>query len=243
LEQWLHRKAYESWRTRALEWHTTKTIQQILEDYQRSSGSRSLDDWENARLYLAMGVLDGEFDLVRSLTPESYGRLEGENGQMWLTEVKKLKAYLTWLGRNGGWEDDHKYQDYLVACQQNADAVANPGRKAPQSAFEPFQTHIDSGFLDAKGKLDLNKPKTASWIYAKTARIGALAEAINYMTAFYENITHAVLAPDESNTRFIIEALGLRGGHEKKDAMVNCFEMAVAIYFLDPALAAKTMAQ
>jgi hypothetical protein len=63
------------------------------------------------------------------------------------------------------------------------------------------------------------------------------------MSKFYGNITRAILGVDEKSTHSVVEALGLRPRFERYEAIVNCFEMAVAIYFLDPDAARKVLTE
>jgi hypothetical protein len=56
------------------------------------------------------------------------------------------------------------------------------------------------------------------------------------MEKYYENIVSAAIASDRAATDRVLEALGLLPGFEQYAAIVNCFEMAVAISFLDPDL-------
>ena len=85
------------------------------------------------------------------------------------------------------------------------------------------------------------------WLDAKASvsRAGVRSSQVarQFMTDFYENISQAVMGVDAESTNKVLEALGLRPGFEHNDAMVNCFEMAVAISFLDDTLAAQAMAR
>lgn len=245
-EEWLGSKASAISKTRALEWHAKRTVEEIQHQYRRTHPGEQEENWGNAEVYLAAEVLDGKLDLVRSLTPKSYWRLEGAQGQRWIREVKELKAYLRWKERGGGWGSGPKDSDYLEACSELRDAVSNSTRKAPQLAFEPFQVYIDKEFLDAAGALDAGKDRVKTAITAKAEVSGVdwtinRAVATKYMQDFYQNMRKAVLGGEASATRRVIEALGLCNGFEQNQAMVNCFEMAVAIYFLDPKLAQEAM--
>ena len=128
-----------------------------------------------------------------------------------------------------------------------------PQRKAPQSAFEPIQRYLQEEFLATDNRLDCTKDRTKLWIDVKSQQLletqGAPERALartaaeDQMRKFYENITRAVLAVDEKSTRLVLKALGLCPGFEHYEAIVNCLEMAVAIYFLDPETAKKALSE
>lgn len=253
LRDWLVLKASEFSKNRAFDEIVRGHPESMSDD---QAHQQAQYDWSQAELYLASYVIDGQFDLVRSLTPESYGRIEGEDGTMWLQRVKQLKAYMNWKSRGEGWDQEAARDDYAKASQEIADQVFRPERKAPQSSFLPIQEYIEKHFLvknalSKDGVLDPTKERTKLWIEVKARRLGETsgvadpAAAEDFMRKYYENIITAVLGCGEKNeksTRCVIEALGLCPAFTHYEAMVNCFEMALAIYFLDPQNARKAMA-
>ncbi|MGZ4841118.1 MAG: hypothetical protein ACXV5J_05185 [Candidatus Angelobacter sp.] len=262
LHDWLVLKASEFSKNRALAWSKSLSVDEIVRRHRESMSEDQAHqqanyDWSQAELYLASYVIDGQFDLVRSLTPESYRRLEGEDGTMWLQRVKQLKAYMNWKSRGEGWGEEAARADYAKASREIVDQVFRPERKAPQSAFLPIQEYIEKHFLakDAFSKdatLDPAKERTKLWLEVKARRLSETrgvddpAAAEDFMRKYYENIITAVLGGGEKNeksTRSVIEALGLCSAFSHYDAMVNCFEMALAIYFLDPQKAQKAMVE
>jgi hypothetical protein len=251
LEVWLKNRAFDVSKSRALEWNANQSVDEILERYREKNPGQDEHNWVNAEIHLAAAVLDGTIDLVHGMTQKSYGRLEGRTkegltGRRWLREVKDLKAYFHWKKRGGGWGAQAADEDYITACEELRNAVKNKDRKASQSAFEPFQQYIAKHFLDENGQLDKYKKRVGEGLDAK-AEVIALPwhskrqAAEEFMRGFYEHITKAVLAPDEDETQEVIQALGLRAGFRHNQEMVNCFEMALGIYFLNAELAAKTM--
>jgi hypothetical protein len=247
IEEWLNRKAYRISRIRAIEWQLqlpTEAVFKLYIEQNPEEAHRSDADWAQAELYLAADVIDGRMDLASSIGPDSYWRIEGRDGRRWLRAVKELKAYLRWQDRGGGWGHDPKTDDYLMACREIREAVLNRGRKAPQSAFEPIQKYIDREFLDGERKLSLKKDRAKRWLHAKAEVVPggwSRSAAERFMKGFYENISPAVMGADAKAATRVLEALGLRRGFENNEEMVNCFEIAVTICFLDATLAASAM--
>lgn len=247
LEEWLRRKAHTVSRVRALEWQAQLPAEKVFQIYierNPEDAHRSGEDWAEAELYLAADVIDGKMDLASSIGPDSYWRIEGLDGRRWARAVKQLKAYLRWRDRGGGWGLDPKTDDYLTACYEIRAAVTDRGRKAPQSAFEPIQRYIEREFLNGDRKLDVGKNKTQRWLRAKAEVVQsahARTVAEKFMRSFYENISSAVLGADGNATTRVVEGLGLCRGFEYNEEMVNCFEIAVAICYLDAMLAANAM--
>jgi hypothetical protein len=257
MDTWIRTKAHELSKDRALEWYIAMPFDEIVQRFRDNLSHEERDrqsqfDWAQAELYLAIEVLTGNFDLTLSFTQTSYWRLTGTEGQMWLRRAKNLMAYQNWKARGGGWGAEAAERDYLNVCDEFNNMLLNPHRKAPQSAFEQIRRFLESEFLDDAGKLDLtNENKKAQvWLQTKANRLletgyvdhieQARIEARNQMVRFYENITRAVMGADPTSSCLVLEALGLVPKHEMYEAIVNCFEMILAIYFLD-AHVAKTI--
>jgi hypothetical protein len=252
LQDWVAAKASEISKNRAIRWFNLQppevAVRSQRESISAEEGRRhEQEDWEQAELSLASEVLDGKFDLVRSLTPESYSRLEGGNGTMWLEKVKQFRAYLNWKARGEGWGEAAATADYLKACGAIMDDLLNAGRKAAQAEFLPFQGYIEKHFLTPDGTLDLKKNRTQIWIAAKAEVLekstqgqsvhDCLTQAQQQMKKYYENIARAVMGAGEKSersARLVAEALGLLPEFSYCSSMVNCFEMALPVYFLDP---------
>ena len=260
LAEWVDLKSNEIHRNKAIEWYQKMSVKEIVERYENEitgrAGQMAYENLLQAELYLASNVIEGKFHLVNDLTPDSYWRLEGkEEGRRWLSELKNLKAYFYWKNRGGGWGLSDKQNDYLKACDEILGLLLDRGRKAGPILFEPVRRYIERHYLNAEKKLTVegnNGSKRASkWIKVKAERLTEVRVshdskyckrmAKNFMVKFYENITRAVLGSDEPSTRQVLEALGLFEGFEDYQFMVNCFEMAIAIYFLDADLTRKLL--
>jgi hypothetical protein len=260
LEKWLFFKAAEILDSRAQQDHSRLSKEEIVGRYLARLTPEEVhyqteQNWKQAELYLANDVLDGKFDLVRSLTPNSYHRIEGPAGRRWLREAKTLKAYLIWEAGREAPNSEGAAGDYLKACRQILDHLLSPQKKLPQDAFEPVQKYVENSFLKNR-KLDSASEKTKLWIAVKSQRLQDLqivrepekskAEAERHMKKFYEHIGPAVLRDDaksKESVRSVLQSLGLYRQFEHYEAMVNCFEMAIAIYFLHPEKIAEVLAE
>jgi hypothetical protein len=151
---------------------------------------------------------------------------------MWLQEVKKLKAYFRWQARGGGWGQYEADFDYLQVCQELNGLLWNPQRKLGRAAFEPVEEHLRQHFLDKEGKLDAEKDRAKLWTQVKGERQGR-ASAQAFMKLYYDNIVRAVLYRDQGATTAVVQALGAGETASNFEPIVNCFEMIVAIDFLD----------
>ncbi|MBZ5520685.1 MAG: hypothetical protein LAP21_00365 [Acidobacteriia bacterium] len=258
LQDWVAGKASEISKSRAIGWFKLQPPEVVVRSHRDSISpeegrQNEQEDWAQAELSLASEVLDGKFDLVRSLTPESYPRLEGSNGTIWLEKVKKLKAFLNWKARGEGWGAEAATADYFKACDEMMVRLLDAGGKAAQSEFRAFQTYVEKHFLAADGTLDLSKERTRTWIAAKAKALQESPlgqglreslEAQRQMKKYYENITRAVMGAgqrSDKSARLVVEALGLVPDFSHCAAMVNCFEMALPIYFLDPGKITRAM--
>jgi len=263
LEFWLRQKSDQLNKERALAWYLPVSMNEVVRAFEDNLSAEAAErirdsNWGQAELYLAADILAGGPDLARSLSPESFWRLEGSNGQIWLQDIKTLRAYLNWKDRGGGWGEEEAKRDYLRVCQDLIDnpdrpSLINPYRKAPQAAFDPVQKYIQAGILDQAGSVEFGKDKARRWVQVKAQRLmdTGYAEHIGQgeqaakkqMKMFYENITRAVLGLDEESTLSVLAGLGLHPMHQVNDVIVNCFEMAVAVYFLEASITKRLLGE
>ncbi|GAB6041061.1 hypothetical protein [Endothiovibrio diazotrophicus] len=251
LQKWVEIKSFDIRERHAIEWHESKPISEIIKSYNEQltpdqERQEADSNWLHAELYAAVEIIDGRFHLVNSITSDSYWRLEGKNGGRWLSDVKRLKAYFHWKRRGELWSEETR-NDYLSACQELYSMLTDEHRKSPQFAFFSIQEYIDKNFppLESNSSQDEKEIKSRRnlWSETKTNRlmeIGASNDisksrkiADRQIAKFYDNIIPAVVEQNGDSTREVLEALGMRKGFEHNQEIVNCFEMAVAIYFLD----------
>jgi hypothetical protein len=235
LQEKLDWQAYEFARRRALQWRVGLSEEQIFESYKESLSpdrlrKESQETWFLAEIHFACAVLDGSVDL-RQIAGDSYWRLEGDSGQMWLQKVKEWKAYFRWQARRGGWGRSEADLDYIQACEDVSGLLWNPQKKLGRVAFEPIEEHLRQQFLNKERKLDAEKNKVKLWTQVKGERQGR-ESAQTFMKLYYDNIVRAVVDGDAAATTAVLQALGMCKTPPNYESMVNCFEMIVAIDFL-----------
>jgi hypothetical protein len=209
----------------------------------RSSYAEITEDWLGAALIFALKVLEGEIHLTRRLQPASYWRLE----DIWLSEVKRTKAFLNWernliqkLPESRQWSPDDYY---FEACRRLRKRLADEEHKARAADFALVREYIRDRYLDNDGNFSPGTDKSEKLLRAKAQQIfevtggqGAGADwhhACTYSRMFYENIITAVEAKDEESTLVVLKAFQYSKAPEHRYLIINCFEAAVALYFLD----------
>jgi hypothetical protein len=242
LNRWLSFKANEFALRRALQWYGNLSMEVLLNRYQKTLPSHraweeSQNDWYMAELYFVREVLKNGIDL-RQITTDVYWCLEGKYGRQWLQEVKKLDAYFRWQENGGGWSQLEADSNYFDACNDLQKALKDPQRKLGPAAFEPVEQHLLQYFLNAKRRLDSEKERVKLWIEVKGERQSA-ASAQAFMKLYYDNIIPAVVGGDPDATAAVVKALGICGTQPNYETMINCFEMIVAVNFLNVELLPK----
>lgn len=239
VEKWLGDKAYELSRIRKVNYLLREV--DALQKRMPSTPEEMEQDWRNAQVEFASQVLDGKINFVKQIASNSYRRLE----EVWLQEVKQLRAFIIWEGRGCPWSDDGGVADYFRACEQMRDLLVDPGIKGRlPDDFAEAKSYLELNYLDKGGRLDPEKPGTQSLLKSKAAqalrrcgppdRALSLRAAEVYARQFYEHITPAVTAKDREATLLVLKAFQLSEASPTPCAIANCFEAALAIYFLDP---------
>lgn len=208
-----------------------------------SSYEERTEDWLSATLIFALKVLEGEIHLTRSLQPASYWRLEN----IWLSEVKRTKAFLNWergliqrMPESRNWSPDDYY---FEACRRLRKRLADEEHKARAADFALVREYMRNRYLDDKGNFSSGRDESEKLLRAKAQQIfevtggqGADADwhhACTYSRMFYENIILAVEAKDQESTLVVLKAFQYSKAPENRYLIINCFEAAVALYFLD----------
>jgi len=116
--------------------------------------------------------------------------------------------------------------------------LVNRSIKAAKSDFEEPMAYIETHFL-TDGAIDRHDERVRRLIASKASRVSGhktdldlapnLAVAEMYVKTFYENIIPAVLRDDPERVLMVLKAFQYGNG-----ILINCFEVALAIYFLDP---------
>ncbi len=195
------------------------------------------EDWYSACTYFSSKILEGKLDLACQVTSELYDYLE----EVWLEDVKRLKAYRVWWDNGGGWisEESIRVNYYLQACQQIADSLFDPYIKAPLIQFEDIKDYLKAHYLTDAGKLD--RGKSHNLIKKKAHRLweknGGSDEWENWLCAeqyvenFYGNIMSAIIDDDLESLDKVKKAIQSSINSDHK-YIINCFEVALVIYFL-----------
>ena len=203
-----------------------------------SPQDEKLRDWHNAEVSLAAEIIDEEINFAYDIDQESYKHLEN----IWLKDVKEYKAYFVWKERCGkGIERNEKDYYYYNACKAIREKLVDVDIKVPLSYFYEVKDYLETRYL-INEKID---PKKAEELIRKKAdRIwqttnGRFDNEINwhlaeaYVRMLYENIIPAVIEKDECKTLMVLRAFQYSKASENRYLIINCFETAIAICFLD----------
>ena len=203
-----------------------------------SSPEEQQADARKARVFLASEVLEGRINFASRISPNSYWRLEEE----WLKEVKCLRAYFRWQRRIGGVDPVCEKEDYYEACEYFRQKLVTDQIKASLAEFEKPRQYIEDRYL-TDGKLDRRKPGANLLVARKARRIWETTgetdvtrnwlDAEVYVRMFYESIVPAVMDDDLESVLTVLKAFQYSRAPENSFRVINCFETALAIYFLN----------
>jgi hypothetical protein len=219
----------------------------------RSTPEERAQDWHDTEILFASKVLEGGFHLTRQLSPDSYHRLESQ----WFDEVKRAKAYFIWENRQDKLVPPSRHaQDYLEAGRQLRSQLGREDLKASGVELVEVQEYLTHRYLTSGGTLDLEKPGATELVGRKAHQLWQTTRepdstknwtnASTYCRMFYENILPAVLAEDPESKRghtlLALRAFQLSEAPVDRHQIINCFEVALAVYFLDAGIVKKLWA-
>lgn len=203
-------------------------------------GSNNIDvdsDWHIAEVFFASEILEGKINFAGRISSKSYWRLEN----IWVKEVKEMMAYFDWVKTRDSEQDKH----FFEACDHVRKALLiNSKIKARLSEFDEAKSYIKQHYLDEKGKLLPRQEgsevyqlieRKAYRIYETTGSKNELnnwVQAETYTKMFYENIIPAVVEKDSESVLQVLKAF--QYSKTQRFFIINCFETALAIYFLNP---------
>lgn len=203
-------------------------------------------DWELASVFLASEVLDGKINFASRMSPSSYYRLE----HVWVKEVKRLRAYFRWERKGKIFGDD--FRDYIEECKTLREGVVDGGMKAALTEFAAVKGYLEGRYL-SNGVVDANKPHAHDLIARKAERIARETGSDNpvtnwinaeaYVRMFYEHIIPAVLRIDTEHVVTVLKAFQYSKAAENGYHVINAFETAIAIYFLNKDIIAQLWAE
>jgi hypothetical protein len=190
-------------------------------------------------VYFANHIAGPErFNFAFHITEGSYWRLERE----WLKSVKELRAYHTSQSRYASVDPAG---DYLEACLHFDYLLLARESKAIASSFKTVKRYLAARYL-VDGKIKVGTKLDAGLLVSvKADRLWKMTgrtdtdhnwgEAELYVKKFYENIIPAV---EEENglphVKEVLDAFRFSTDCNHCYHLINCFEMAIAINFLDP---------
>lgn len=203
--------------------------------YYKSTPAEMARDWRNAKVNLVYWLLTGKINFARQIMPESYCYVE----EIWLEELRRVTAYFHWIA-----EGKHLWNheaDYCYARVYIREKLADPHIKASLQDFEAVKGYLEARYL-TDGEIDTTKEATIDLIGHKAHRLWKKTgehncdknwiQAEAYVKKYYEHIMAAVTENDTSSIEAVLEAFQL-GTEPERDAVINCFEVLVAAYFID----------
>ncbi len=240
----------------------------LLREIIVSSKDEELLDNYTAKVFLASEILDGTINFVHRIPSECYNQFLQFLEERWIKEVKKLKAYYSCKKLGNGDETIIK-ENYYEACEQIRQALIgtlNPNVKVGSEDFIEIKNYLEKHYL-TNGKIDSQDHKKgkklivtkAEYISKNTYHLRKHNESIasfnyrnwrwaeTFVKNFYENIIGAVEDNDVDKVARVLSAFqiqevvpeGFKISLENHDLITNCFEAAIAIYFLSPTLLNK----
>jgi hypothetical protein len=231
LNRWVRNLAFEGAKRRVVCRLQAMAPEELLKKMP-STKEEEEQDWRAAGIQLAYEVIEGRIALNR-IRPESYWRIM----QVWLEDVKRVKAFYVWIDRGAAMETPRRTREnYSEACRLIGARLLG-GTKLDPREFTAVSDYLEARYL-SNGKVDLEK--CTPLIGAKAHRLWETTgetdcdknwqRATNYVCEFYGHIIPAIVAGDpDAHARVAGEMLEAVEG---PDQMVNVFEMAIAVSFL-----------
>ncbi len=205
----------------------------LIFQYFPSTPEEQETDWKDACSYLSLDILEGKLDFFSGIQPGLYEALE----YAWLEDIKRYKAYFEWKEHGQNQNSDEFY--YFQACGRINDRFLDVYSKLPARCFKNIKAYLaDRYFTD--GSIDLGKvrgliERKAYHLWDKNQdsdphKNWLLAE--QYVREFYGNIMGAIQEQDARNIDSILKFFQENKSSESFYNLINCFEAAIAIYFV-----------
>ena len=224
--------------------------QQKLDHLKTSSSSpeEMLQDWVEGAAFVSLRIIENDGIRITDLNPESFRYLE----ESWLKDVKQLKAYYLWKTDR----IDDQEQNYAKASQTIRDLLVN-GSQSPVKEFQKIKDYLETRYLEPKTRrLDDSKSWINMMIARKAERIWQMALASRdpvdsnanwfrarlYVSLYYENIIGAVVDSDKEKTLNILRAFQFSKSPRNRYLIINAFEAAIAIAFLNKDIVREVLA-
>lgn len=205
----------------ALDYLIPSTSDEMAEDMIEASSHTSL--------YVLKRIIPFE-----NLASESYMHLE----KTWLRREKAILAYFYWCA--------DPYKGAVIDFNNSASEIRSwllERKRVNLDYFGEVENYLMDSYLVKADLLDETKEATQRLIEGKARRIWKMTGEQNekrnwfrarlYVKLFYENIIGAVRDSDVKKTAKILEAFEFSKSAENKLIIINAFETALAIEFLD----------
>src|SRR5664279_3426397 len=238
----------ESWRNRHADYIG---LLRFVEQRRESSPEEMEWDWYQAQVILVSDILDGFPNFAGRIAAESYWRLD----QVWLKEVKRIRAYFIWEGE-GRKVFDPEEKNYDRACEHIRDMLVNKEIKAQAIEFGVAKAYLEGRYLTggrvvhegtsekcASAKVliatkaerirERRKWTESGYIESSQNDLTNWLRAETYVKLFYENIIPAVVEKDRMSVLRVLKAFQYSKAPENCWWVINGFETALVIYFLD----------
>ena len=174
-------------------------------------------------------LLSSSLDFANKVPSGSYRYLE----EVWLRDVIRMKAYFRYIDKASATvqTDDEARDDYFRACNYYRYLLIY-GQKSLAVEFVPANIYLRERFFDDAGeRLDDNK--VSALIDNKATQDHIAKEAVTeFVYKFYGNLIPAITTGDKRARDAVQEAIVLSEGPNSRSSIMNCFEAAIAIYFL-----------
>ena len=200
-------------------------------------------DWYWATVCFASEVLDGRIGFAHRVGEDLYPTLE----EVWLADVKQWNAYHVWASEGRHWQPDGGKWYYYKAAHRLHMAALTDTLKASSYSFRRVEQYIDQMYL-ANGKIDVNREPGARklieakayrrWEYRDREGLSGTASddwrtARSYVGKFYDHIIPSIRG-EEEDIRQVAQLLYSCHEDGTPCDLVNCFEAALVIYYVDP---------
>lgn len=195
------------------------------------------DDWREACVFFACDVVDARVDLALQLGVCAFEFLEN----VWLEDMKRLKAYFFWEAAqpNGELADANEF--YGKACDDIRARLGDNAIKSGAESFSPIADWLKKEILD-HGQLDTQtRPYARCLVEKKAWRLWNRTKcedssrnwqsAESYARSFYENLIPAVVDRNRKAIDAIRRAVLDESPANSTREIVNALEVAVVAYF------------
>jgi len=194
-------------------------------------------DWHNAIVHICSDILNQEIHFTRVIELGSIIELE----RISLGEVKTLNAYYIWTEKTG-----KKVGTIAEAQEDLLEASAGLNEKLLASPFNKKELKAGFDFVEdylKKNQSTMAQNKLSQIQTMRKLRSGEEAIVNKYVKEFYGNIIPAVKKASsgirEKHTERVFLAIRSAVIDDLASDIVNCFEAALAIYFLDKRIVNK----